>query len=58
MSFKVTHDLHSRRFGRNLFVGLALVGFIAFAFGMTIYKTVNGDFQASAAPAATTEVSE
>jgi len=53
MSFKVTHNLHQRRFGRNLFVGLALVGFIAFAFGMTIYKTVNGDFQVSAA-----EVSE
>jgi len=49
MSFKVTHDLHKRRFGRNLIVGLALVGFITIAFSWTIYQTMNGGFQAPAA---------
>lgn len=49
MSFKVTHDLHHRRFGRNLVVGLLLVGFISLGFGWTVYKTVNGDFQMPAA---------
>lgn len=45
MSFKVTHEMHRRRFGRNLFVGLALVSFISLTFGLTVYKTLNGDFQ-------------
>jgi hypothetical protein len=44
MSFKVTHDLHQRRFGRNLGVGLLLASFIALGFGWTVYKVVNDQF--------------
>jgi len=42
MAFGRDHDLHRRRFGRNLGVGLALVGFAAVMFGLTLAK-VGGD---------------
>ncbi len=45
MSFKTTHELHKRRFGRNLGVGLVLAGFVAIVFGLTIAKVTSGDFQ-------------
>ena len=45
MSFKATHELHKRRFGRNLGVGLVLAGFVAIVFGLTIAKVTSGDFQ-------------
>ncbi|MDF1717336.1 MAG: hypothetical protein P1U75_11795 [Antarcticimicrobium sp.] len=45
MAIKVTHDLHKRRFGRNLGVGLLLAGFVAIVFGLTIAKVTSGDFQ-------------
>lgn len=38
MSIKVEHELHQRRFGRNLGVGLALLAFVAIVFGMTVVK--------------------
>lgn len=38
------HEIHRRRFGRNLGVGLVLAAFIAIVFGMTIVKTSRGDF--------------
>ena len=38
MSFRVTHDLHQRRFSRNLGVGLVLAAFIAIIFGLTVVK--------------------
>lgn len=43
MSLNKTHELHKRRFGRNLGVGLTLVAFIALVFGMTIAKVSSGD---------------
>ena len=46
------HDLHKRRFGRNLGLGLVLVGFVALVFGLTIAKVSNEDF---ALPVAETE---
>ncbi|MFN3954428.1 MAG: hypothetical protein ACK4LQ_08230 [Pararhodobacter sp.] len=36
------HELHKRRFGRNIGVGLALVAFIVLVFGLTIAKVQRG----------------
>ncbi len=36
------HELHGRRFGRNLGVGLCLVGFVALVFGLTVAKVSGG----------------
>ena len=38
MAMKATHDLHRRRFSRNVGVGLALVAFVALMFGLTVAK--------------------
>ena len=38
MSFRPDHEIHRRRFGRNLGVGLALAAFIAIVFGLTVVK--------------------
>lgn len=32
------HELHGRRWGRNLGLGLVLAGFVALVFGLTIVK--------------------
>lgn len=45
MSIKTTHELHERRFGRNLGVGLVLVAFVALVFGLTMVKVTSGDFE-------------
>jgi hypothetical protein len=42
MSLKVEHEIHHRRFGRNLGVGLLLVAFAAVVFGLTIAKVSGG----------------
>lgn len=47
MALKVEHELHRRRFGRNLGVALVLAAFIAIVFGLTIVKVTSGDFAAS-----------
>jgi hypothetical protein len=36
------HELHRRRFSRNLGVGLALLAFVAIMFGITVAKISNG----------------
>ncbi|WPY96048.1 hypothetical protein T8T21_07045 [Limimaricola variabilis] len=41
MSMRVEHELHHRRRGRNLGVGLLLVGFVALMFGLTVVKTLS-----------------
>lgn len=38
MTFKPEHELHRRRFGRNLGLGLVLVAFVALVFGLTVVK--------------------
>lgn len=38
MAFRPDHELHRRRFGRNLGVGLALAAFVAIVFGLTVVK--------------------
>jgi len=42
MNFPKQHEIHTRRFGRNLGVGLVLAAFIAIVFGLTIVKITNG----------------
>lgn len=44
MTFKVEHELHKRRFGRNLGVGLLLLGFVAIVFGLTVVKVKRTNF--------------
>ena len=45
MSLRPTHELHQRRFGRNLGVALLLVAFIGIIFGLTVVKVTSGDFE-------------
>ena len=42
MSFRPEHEIHRRRFSRNLGVGLALLGFIAIVFALTVVKVTRG----------------
>lgn len=37
------HDLHRRRFGRNLGVGLSLAAVVAIVFALTVVKVSNED---------------
>jgi hypothetical protein len=43
MPFQVEHELHKRRFGRNLGLGLVLVGFVVIVFLLTVVKVTRGD---------------
>ena len=43
MSFPPEHDLHKRRFSRNLGVGLTLAAFVALVFALTVVKVKRGD---------------
>ncbi|GGG72905.1 hypothetical protein GCM10011415_21330 [Salipiger pallidus] len=47
MAIAPEHELHKRRFGRNVGVGLLLVAFIVIVFGMTVVKVTNGNFNAA-----------
>ncbi|EIE50473.1 hypothetical protein [Salipiger aestuarii] len=47
MSITKTHELHKRRFSRNVGVGLLLAAFIAIVFGMTVVKITSGDVGAA-----------
>ena len=40
MALKVEHELHQRRRGRNLGVGLLLLAFIGIVFGLTVVKVL------------------
>ncbi len=51
MSLSKQHEIHERRFGRNVGVGLLLVGVIAIVFGLTVVKVTRGDYET---PATTT----
>ncbi len=39
----IEHDLHRRRFGRNLGLGVVLAGFVVLVFGLTVVKMTRGD---------------
>ncbi len=52
MALKVEHELHHRRRGRNVGLGLVLLAFVALIFSLTLVKTKRGDVNV---PAETTE---
>ncbi|HSF63151.1 MAG TPA: hypothetical protein VLA78_02110 [Paracoccaceae bacterium] len=43
MTFRAEHELHRRRFGRNLGVAVTLAAFIALVFALTVVKVTRGD---------------
>ncbi len=45
MSLTHKHEIHTRRFSRNLGVGLTLVALIGIVFGLTFVKVTRGDFE-------------
>ena len=69
MAFPPTHELHKRRFSRNLGLGLVLGAFVVLVFALSVVKVTRGEPmkghdhvpsaghlpQADAAPAAGTE---
>lgn len=38
MAFRIEHELHKRRFSRNLGLGLTLAAFVTVIFGLTLVK--------------------
>lgn len=42
MPITETHEIHTRRFGRNLGVGLTLLAFVAIVFFLTVSKIRDG----------------
>jgi hypothetical protein len=43
MAFRPPHDMHQKRFSRNLGLGLVLAGFVALVFALTVVKVTQGD---------------
>lgn len=41
MAIRVEHELHGRRRGRNVGVGLILVALVGIVFGLTVVKVLN-----------------
>jgi len=44
MALRVEHELHRRRLGRNIGLGLVLLAFVGLVFGLTLVKTKRGDY--------------
>jgi len=44
MALSKQHELHKRRFSRNLGLGLLLAGCVALVFGLTVAKVSTDDF--------------
>lgn len=42
MALNVTHDLHRRRLGRNIGVGVLLVLFVGLVYALTVVKVTRG----------------
>lgn len=42
---RVEHELHKRRFDRNVIVGLLLGGFVVLVLALTVVKVTSGDFE-------------
>ena len=49
MSLSKQHELHTRRFSRNVGVGLMLAAAIAIVFGLTVVKVTHEDFSTPSA---------
>lgn len=45
MAFRPEHELHARRKGRNVGVGLMLAAFVVLVLALTFTKVTNGDFE-------------
>ena len=45
MALKTEHELHTRRKGRNVGVGLLLGGFVVLILALTVAKVTSGDFE-------------
>ena len=45
MSFDRQHEIHTRRFGRNLGVAAVLLGLVAIVFGLTVVKVTHVEFE-------------
>ncbi len=45
MSLRAEHDLHRRRKGRNVGVGLMLGFFVVLVLALTVAKVTQGDFE-------------
>lgn len=43
MAISKEHEIHKRRMGRNLGLGLVLIGLVALVFGLTVVKVTNLD---------------
>jgi hypothetical protein len=43
MAFRPEHEIHARRFGRNLGVALLLAAFVALVFALTVVKLMRGE---------------
>ena len=44
MSIRAEHEIHQRRKGRNMGVGLMLAGFVVLVMALTFVKITNIDF--------------
>jgi hypothetical protein len=42
--FRKSHEMHSRRFSRNLGLGVVLAAFVALVFGLTVPKVSQEEF--------------
>ena len=42
MAIRVEHEMHQRRFSRNVGLGLVLAAFVALVFALTVVKVTNG----------------
>lgn len=51
MALRPTHELHKRRFSRNVGVGLTLAAFILIIFGLTVVKVTSDGFSLTQATA-------
>lgn len=59
MAFNVEHELHKRRLGRNVGLGIVLLAFVGLVFGLTVVKVLNmGDATAVPAVEATAPVAK
>lgn len=43
MAFRPLHEIHTRRWGRNLGVAVLLGAFVALVFALTVVKVTRGD---------------
>lgn len=42
MAFSKDHELHGRRFGRNVSLAVVLIGLVGIVFGLTVVKVTTG----------------